>query len=171
MKRTVRFVMLPIVAGLLLAGCATPPAVTEYKESMTPKERLDKAFKVCEEAPHAYFALCDAQGAADKARMAALDEVTSSPIVPDETRAEYLKTVADEDKAFADMKRALDEWSAAVVRLKAAAEDYQKADKKVNSGVVTAMRAVESQENEYRKNVAKYEQGFQVWEKQRSLKP
>ena len=157
---------LPLAAWLLLAGCATPPAATGHDEPMTAKERLDAAFKTCEEAPHTYFALCDAQGAADKVRMAALEDMNSSAIVPKAIHDKYLKTVADEDKAFVAMKGALNDWSKAIERLKAAAEDCGKTEGGTADAIVAAaMRAVESQENEYRKNVAKYEEGRQAWEK------
>ena len=120
----------------------------------------------------AVFAMCGAQAAADKAKMAALREAKSTPPIPEEVRAKCLKAVADEDKAFADTKQALDEWSAAIARLKAAAEDYRKAEgEKADTVAAAAMRAAESQEDEHRKSVAKYEQGVQGWEKQRSLKP
>jgi hypothetical protein len=161
-----------IAAWVMLSGCATPPAVIEHNEPLTAKERMDEAFSACTDAPHKYFTLCDTQSAADKIRMAALDEVNSSPIVAKEISNKYLKTVADEDKAFADMKTALDEWAGAIARLKTAAEDYKNsAGLKAESAVTAAMRTVESQESEYQKNVAKYEQGLKGWEKQRQLKP
>ena len=172
MNRIVRCATLFIAAWIMLSGCTTPTAVIEHKEPMTAKERMEEAFNACTDAPHKYFPLCDTQRAADKIRMAALGEVNSSPIVAKEISDKYLKTVADEDKAFANMKTALDEWSADIARLKTAADDYKKsAGLKAESAVTAAMRAAESQGNEYQKNVAKYEQGLKGWEQQRQGKP
>lgn len=172
MKNIVRLALFPIVTGLLWAGCLAPPAVMERKEPATAKERLDKAFSACEEAPQVYFAACDALGAADKARLAALDETNASPVVSKALHAKQRKAVADEDRAFANAKWALDKWSAAIARVKAATEDYRKVEGE-EAGLVAgaAMRAVESQEVEHRKNAAQYEQGLQGWEQQRRPKP
>jgi len=146
--------------------------VTPHKAPTSAKGRLDAAFKACEEAPRAYFAFCDKQAAAHTTRMMAWREANSSLIAPAGSSTQYLKAMADEDKAFMDMKRSLDEWLFAIAQLKSAIEDYKKvAGKKGSSVVAAATRAVESQTNEHRKNVAKYKQKLQVWEKQPRLRP
>jgi hypothetical protein len=172
MKRIIRLAIIPISAGLLLAGCATPPAATVHKAPTTAKGRLDAAFKACEAAPHKYFALCDVQIAADSARMAAWSEANSSFITPTGSRAKYLRAVANEDEAFLNMRKGLDEWLFAIIQLKSALEDYKKVAGNKNSSVVAAaMSAVASHGKEHRKNIAEFKQKVQVWQKQPRLKP